>query len=256
MKKGSSIEWTEVTWNPTTGCNKVSEGCKNCYAERWAFMQHKRGINQYSEGFKFRLAENRLRDPLSWKHPRVVFVNSMSDLFHEQMPLEYLQAVFEIMNLSPQHTYQILTKRIEAVIELMHHVTWSSNIWLGVSVENNKVKDRIDLLKKTSAYVKFISFEPLLERIHNIDLSGINWVIVGGESGGGARAIEKLWVEDLRDECSTRDIPFFFKQWGSKLFNPDQYDPTIDRTHELHSKGGCLIDGKLFRQVPQHVYGT
>ncbi|MBL7882391.1 MAG: phage Gp37/Gp68 family protein [Chryseobacterium gambrini] len=246
----SNIEWTEITWNPTTGCTKVSSGCRNCYAERWANMQHKRGINQYRNGFELTLATERLNDPLKWKKPQIVFVNSMSDLFHDKVETDYIKKVFSMMNSTPKHTYQILTKRIERVKELSDNISWSDNIWLGVSVESNDFVQRIEILKKTSAKVKFISFEPLLGDIRYDDFRDIDWVLVGGESGGKARRVEKEWIISLRDNCKKNNVAFFFKQWGKRIFNPNTKDPTIDKTHLFYAKGGCMIDNKIYREYP------
>ena len=251
MAGNSNIEWTEVTWNPTTGCTKVSAGCKNCYAENWATMQQARGIIQYKKGFKLNLAPKRLNDPFRWRNPKVVFVNSMSDLFHEDIDTEYIKQVFRVMNETPSNTYQILTKRIERVIKLKKEFNWTRNIWLGVSVENNIVKNRITNLKKIPAAVRFISFEPLIEKINNLNLSGINWVIVGGESGYRARKINYEWVIDIKQKCAFMSIPFFFKQWGNRKSNPDIDDPTLNRTHKYHSRGGCMINKKICRAIPR-----
>lgn len=246
----SNIEWTEVTWNPTTGCTKVSTGCKNCYAERWANMQHKRGINQYRNGFDLTLAVERLNDPLKWKKPQIVFVNSMSDLFHDKVETDYIKKVFSVMNNTPQHTYQILTKRIERVKDLSDSIFWSDNIWLGVSVENNDFVERIEILKKTLAKVKFISFEPLLSEIKYNDFTDIDWVLVGGESGGKARKVEKEWIKSIIDNCKRQNTAFFFKQWGKRVFNPNPKDPTIDKKHPFYAKGGCMVDDKIYREYP------
>ncbi|MBG0506509.1 phage Gp37/Gp68 family protein [Elizabethkingia anophelis] len=246
----SNIEWTEITWNPTTGCTKVSTGCKNCYAERWANMQHKRGINQYRNGFELTLATERLNDPLKWKKPQIVFVNSMSDLFHDKVETEYIKKVFSVMNSTPQHTYQILTKRIERVKDLSDNIFWSDNIWLGVSVENNEFVERIEILKTTPAKIKFISFEPLLGDIKYDDFTSIDWVLVGGESGGKARKVEKEWIISIRNNCKRHNTAFFFKQWGKRIFNPNQKDPTIDKNHTFHAKGGCMIDNEIYREYP------
>lgn len=252
MANKSKIEWTEVTWNPSTGCKKISAGCKYCYAENWAKMLQKRGINQYSEGFQFRLAPNRLSLPYKWKTPKIVFVNSMSDLFYEDMPLRYLKEIFNVMNQTPQHIYQILTKRIENLEFYASKLKWTDNIWLGVSVENNKTAFRIDTLKETPAKLKFISFEPLLENITRINLEGIDWVIVGGESGGKARIMDLNWVRNIQNYCRDLNIPFFFKQWGKREFNPDVNDPTLKNTHSLYARGGCMIDRKIFREFPKN----
>lgn len=246
----SNIEWTEVTWNPTTGCTKVSSGCKNCYAERWSNMQQKRGINQYRNGFELTLAAERLKDPLKWRKPRVVFVNSMSDLFHDEVEDDYIEKVFRTMNEAPKHTFQILTKRIERVKHFQASLNWSDNIWLGVSVENNDFVHRIDELKTTPAKVKFISFEPLLCDISYEDYSGVDWVLVGGESGGKARKIEMTWILSIKNNCKREQIPFFFKQWGKREFNPDLFDPTLDKLHPFYSKGGCMINQTIYREYP------
>ena len=252
MGQQSHIEWTQLTWNPTIGCNKISEGCRNCYAETWAFMQQQRGVITYKSGFNFAIVEERLTAPFGWKSPKLVFVNSMSDLFHEKMPFEYLQSIFGIMNSTPQHTYQILTKRIDNLLEVQSTLKWGKNIWLGVSVENNKSVGRIASLRKTHAHIKFVSFEPLLEKIKSVSLRGIDWVIVGGESGGSARPIHKDWVLSLKDVCTLNSIPFFFKQWGKRSCNPDRNDPTMKRGHSLFSKGGCMLNGEIFRELPKY----
>ena len=250
MSGKSNIEWTQITWNPSTGCNKISEGCKYCYAESWAKMQQKRGILQYVNGFEFQIAPNRLNDPLKWKTSKLVFVNSMSDLFHENMPNDYLLKLFEVMNATPQHTYQILTKRIENAIRISKLFNWSDNIWLGVTVENTAHKNRIDLLRQIPAKLKFVSFEPLLENIIPLNLVDINWVIVGGESGANARPIRKKWAVAIKSECEKTNTPFFFKQWGKTEFNPDRNDPTIKKDNPNYSRGGCLIDKRIFREFP------
>lgn len=250
MAGRSNIEWTEVTWNPTIGCSKVSEGCKYCYAEKWAYMQQKRGLQDYENGFRFQLMEDRINQPYTWKKPKIVFVNSMSDIFHEEISLEYLKKIFQVMNSTPQHTYQLLTKRTERLKELHSFLEWGKNIWMGVSVESNRYLGRIDVLRQTPAKIKFISFEPLLEQITSLNLSKIDWVIVGGESGGKARPIKTEWVVAIKESCKSSSTPFFFKQWGKTLFNPDQNDPTIKKDHKNHSRGGCLINGQIFRELP------
>ncbi|MCG8372709.1 MAG: phage Gp37/Gp68 family protein [Balneolales bacterium] len=256
MAGKSKIEWTEATWNPTTGCSKVSAGCKNCYAENWAHMQQKRGITQYEKGFQFSLATSRSKDPLRWKESKLVFVNSMSDLFHEQIPLNYLIELFETMEQSARHTYQILTKRPENALKWLKHYNWPVNVWLGVSVESKKTSHRLDTLRKIPAKTRFVSFEPLLEDVVPLDLSELDWIIVGGESGGQARHIEKRWVTRIQDQCKEQNIPFFFKQWGKRAFNPNNNDPTLNKSHEHHARGGCLIDNKLIREFPKAMYGT
>ena len=210
----STIEWTEMTWNPTTGCDKVSAGCKYCYAEVMTKRLHAMGIEKYKDGFKVRLHEDALHIPYTWKQSKVVFVNSMSDLFHPEVPLEFIQKVFEVMNNTPQHTYQVLTKRAERLFELHHQLNWTNNIWMGVSVENEKVKNRIDFLRETNAKTKFLSCEPLIGPLSNMNLTNIDWVIVGGESGRKSRPMEELWVWDIKDQCREQEVSFFFKQWG------------------------------------------
>lgn len=210
----SSIEWTEMTWNPTTGCDKVSAGCKFCYAEVMTKRLHAMGIEKYKDGFNVRTHEDALHIPYIWKQSKVVFVNSMSDLFHPEVPLEFIQRVFEVMNNTPQHTYQVLTKRAERLFELHEKLNWTNNIWMGVSVENDKVKNRIDFLRQTNAKTKFLSCEPLIGSLPNMDLSNIDWVIVGGESGRKARRMDELWVWDIKDQCREQEVAFFFKQWG------------------------------------------
>ncbi|WP_419700068.1 DUF5131 family protein [Mucilaginibacter sp. NFX135] len=246
----SHIEWTEVTWNPTTGCSKVSSGCRNCYAERWANMQYKRGIAQYRNNFELTLSPSRLTDPLSWKKPQLVFVNSMSDLFHEAVPDSYISAVFVIMNQATQHTFQVLTKRIERVQLLANQLNWSANIWLGVSVENSEFIYRAERLKLIPAKKKFISFEPLIAPIADFNYEKIDWVLVGGESGGSARKIEKDWVLAIQQDCQNAQVPFFFKQWGKRQFNPDINDPSLHKSHPFYAKGGCMINNQIYRAYP------
>lgn len=210
----SSIEWTEMTWNPTTGCTKVSAGCKYCYAEVMARRLHAMGIEKYKNNFKLSIHEDAIDIPYSWNKPKVVFVNSMSDLFHKDVPLSFIQRVFEVMNNTPRHTYQILTKRAERLYELHDKLNWTINIWMGVSVENEKVKDRIDFLRETDAKVKFLSCEPLIGPLHSLILDNIHWAIVGGESGRKARPMKESWVWDIRQQCADQGVAFFFKQWG------------------------------------------
>jgi protein gp37 len=210
----SSIEWTEMTWNPTTGCDKVSAGCKFCYAEVMARRLHAMGIEKYKDGFELRLHEDALYVPYEWKKPKVVFVNSMSDLFHKDVPLLFIKKVFKVMNDTPMHTYQVLTKRAERLYELHDKLNWTTNIWMGVSVENEKVKERIDFLRETNAKVKFLSCEPLIGPLTSLNLEGIHWVIVGGESGRKARPMKESWVWDIRQQCADQGVAFFFKQWG------------------------------------------
>lgn len=212
----SSIEWTESTWNPTTGCTKISEGCKHCYAERMAFRLYAMGQEKYSKAFQLRLHPDLLEEPKKWKNGRTVFVNSMSDLFHEQIPLEFIQKVFQTMNECPQHTFQVLTKRAQKLFEYDRELPWAKNIWMGVTVESKLHINRIDALRNSGAYVKFLSLEPLLTELPPLNLSGIDWAIVGGESGPGARPMKEEWVLDIKQMCKEQNVAFFFKQWGGK----------------------------------------
>ncbi len=228
----SSIEWTEMTWNPTTGCTKVSAGCKFCYAEVMTRRLQGMGQEKYKDGFKIvRTHEDTLLIPYTWKHSKVVFVNSMSDLFHKDVPLEFIKRVFIVMNENPQHVFQILTKRAERVFEVHKELKWTHNIWMGVSVENEKVKDRIDYLRKTKAKTKFLSCEPLIGPLPKLNLKKISWVIVGGESGRKPRPMDPDWVLDIQQQCKTAGVAFFFKQWGGtnkkaagRLLNGRTYD--------------------------------
>jgi len=246
----SNIEWTELTWNPVTGCNKISPGCKNCYAEVMTRRLKSMGIEKYSEGFKIRTHPDTLTTPFTWKKSKVVFVNSMSDLFHPEVTLDYIKAVFAVMNQTPQHTYQVLTKRSERLLEVANELNWTENIWMGVSVENEEYSYRINELGRTPAKIKFLSIEPLIGAVKTVDLRNINWVIVGGESGHKARPLKKEWVDDIKIKCEEYKVPFFFKQWGKPKFNVNQNDPTIDAKHPDHAKGGCQLDGQIYRQVP------
>jgi len=210
----SSIEWTEMTWNPTTGCTKISAGCKFCYAEVMTKRLMAMGIDKYKDGFQVRTHEDSLMTPFEWKKPKVVFVNSMSDLFHPEVPIEFIKKVFHVMNSTPQHTYQVLTKRGDRLLKIHHELTWTDNIWMGVSVEDERVTSRIDFLRKTNAKVKFLSCEPLIGPLMNLNLTGIDWVIVGGESGRKARRMDEWWVWDIKQQCQEQEVLFFFKQWG------------------------------------------
>jgi protein gp37 len=214
MATNTPIEWTDATWNPVTGCDKISPGCKHCYAERMAKrLQAARNPN-YTNGFALALQPQMLTRPLEWKKAKNIFVNSMSDLFHDDVPLEYIQRVFDVMNKADWHQYQVLTKRAERLEALSPFLNWSPHIWMGVSVESEKYLYRIDHLRKTGAHVKFLSLEPLLGPLPSIDLRGIDWAILGGESGPGARPMEKEWVTDIRDQLVRNGVRFFFKQWG------------------------------------------
>lgn len=210
----SKIEWTHATWNPITGCTKISLGCKHCYAERMAGRLQAMGQPNYAYGFKLRVHPHMLEKPLHWKKPRLIFVNSMSDLFHEEVPTEFIGQVFSVMRRASWHQFQVLTKRSERLVELDSQILFPSNVWLGVSVENKNYIYRIDDLRQTRAAVKFLSLEPLLGPLSNLNLFQIDWVIVGGESGPGARLMHEDWVTEIRDQCLAANVPFFFKQWG------------------------------------------
>ncbi len=238
MAGSSTIEWTQITWNPVTGCSKISSGCKNCYAERMARRLHLMRSKRYINEFRVTLHEDLLDFPKKLRAPKQIFVNSMSDLFHEDVPLEFIQKVFKTMNECRQHVFQVLTKRSRRLAELAGKLTWSDNIWIGVTVEDNANKGRIADLRTVPAKVRFISFEPLLSKIKNPDLTGISWVIVGGESGPGARPIEKEWVEDLQKDARQFNIPFFFKQWGG--------------TNK--KKSGKLLNGQIFQESPSFMH--
>ncbi len=233
----SKIEWTESTWNPLTGCNKISPGCKHCYAERMAKRLHAMGQPNYANGFKLTMHPQALEKPLEWKTPQVIFVNSMSDLFHKDVPLEFVQSVFDVMKRAHWHQFQVLTKRSERLMELSPQLEWTDNIWMGVSVENADYTFRIDHLRKTGAKIKFLSVEPLLGPIPKMNLKGINWVIVGGESGPGARPLEREWVVDIKNQCIRAKVPFFFKQWGGVQ----------------KKKAGRLLDGRTWDQMPKKI---
>jgi protein gp37 len=214
MATNSHIEWTDATWNPVTGCSKISPGCKFCYAERLAKRLKAMGQANYRNGFELTLHPRMLELPLHWKKPKRIFVNSMSDLFHEDVPLSYIQKVFAIMGQARWHQYQVLTKRSDRLLELSTMLQWAPQIWMGVSVENYKYLHRIDDLRRTEAHVKFLSLEPLLGPLRELELRGIDWVIAGGESGPGARRVDSAWVTSIRDQCEQAAVPFFFKQWG------------------------------------------
>ncbi|MEO6668704.1 MAG: phage Gp37/Gp68 family protein [Ferruginibacter sp.] len=210
------MEWTEMTWNPTTGCNKISAGCKYCYAEVMTRRLEAMGIEKYKDGFKVRIHDDSLQTPYSWKKPKVVFVNSMSDLFHPKVPLDFIRKVFFVMNDTPQHTYQVLTKRADRLFEFHEQLTWTDNIWMGVSVEDERVIERIDFLRETNAKTKFLSCEPLIGPLKKMNLAKIDWVIVGGESGRTPRPMNAEWVLDIQKQCTKNKVAFFFKQWGGK----------------------------------------
>jgi protein gp37 len=234
MAHGSGIEWTESTWNPVTGCTKISPGCKHCYAERMAERLQAMGQENYWNGFQLTMQPHMLELPLRWKKPQTIFVNSMSDLFHQDVPLEYVQRVFEVMRRADWHRFQVLTKRADRVAELDPKLKWAPNIWMGVSVESDDYRPRIDRLRGTGALLKFLSLEPLLGPLHDLDLRGIDWVIVGGESGPNARPMDPAWATDLRDQCRRANVPFFFKQWGGKN----------------KKDAGRVLEGRTWDQMP------
>jgi len=233
----SGIEWTESTWNPLTGCTKISPGCKYCYAERMAKRLKAMGQPNYVNGFNLTMHEHVLEKPLEWKSPQVIFVNSMSDLFHKDVPFEFIQRVFDVMNRAHWHQFQVLTKRSDRLVELSSDLEWADNIWMGVSVENKDYVYRIDDLRKTKAKTKFLSIEPLLGPLPIMNLKGIDWVIVGGESGPGARRLEREWVIDVQDQCLKAKVPFFFKQWGGVQ----------------KKKAGRMLEGRTWDDMPANI---
>jgi protein gp37 len=251
MGQKSAIEWTESTWNPLTGCTKISPGCKNCYAERMAHRLQAMGQRNYVNGFTLTIHEHVLALPLRWRAPQRIFVNSMSDMFHEDVPAEFILKAFDVMQKAEWHNFQVLTKRAARLAELDSQLTWSQNIWMGVSVESQAYTDRIQHLRGTRAAVKFLSLEPLLGPLEGLCLEGIDWVIVGGESGPGAREMKAEWVTSIRDQCGAASVPFFFKQWGKSTFNPDENDPTMAKGHPQHAKGGCQLEGAVHRAIPK-----
>jgi protein gp37 len=234
MSKLSTIEWTNSTWNPITGCSKVSLGCKHCYAERLANRLHAMKQRRYQNGFSVTMHWDLLKEPLLWKKPQMIFVNSMSDLFHEQVEEKFIKAVFSTIEKAHWHTFQILTKRTKRLRDLAYRLYWPENLWMGVSIENEKYLYRIQDLLMTPAAIKFLSVEPLLGRIKNLPVKGIDWVIVGGESGPLARSMDLAWVREIRDSCKANGLPFFFKQWGGTRKTPDTR----------------LLDGKIWNEYP------
>lgn len=214
MAINSAIEWTESTWNPITGCTKISSGCKHCYAERMAVRLKAMGQPNYVNGFELTIHEYALELPLRWKKPQTIFVNSMSDLFHKDVPTDFILQVFDVMHRARWHRYQILTKRSDRLLELDSYLTWEPHIWMGVSVENKDYIFRMDHLRQTHALIKFLSLEPLLGPLQRLNLKDIDWAIVGGESGQQARPMDASWVVDIRNQCQRAKVPFFFKQWG------------------------------------------
>jgi protein gp37 len=229
MADHSAIEWTEATWNPVTGCTKISPGCKHCYAERLAHRLQAMGSDNYRNGFALTLQPQMLERPLHWRRPRLIFVNSMSDLFHKDVPIDYIQQVFDVMRRASWHQFQVLTKRAERLEQLAREIDWPKNVWMGVSVENSDYQFRIDHLRRIGAHLKFLSLEPLLGPLTKLDLAGIDWVIVGGESGPKARPMNESWVIEIRDQCLSAGVPFFFKQWGG-VFKKKTGRLLVDRT--------------------------
>lgn len=246
MADRSGIEWTELTWNPTTGCDKMSIGCDNCYALKLAKRLQAMGQAKYQNdgdprtsgpGFALTIHEDTLAAPYRWKSPRLIFVNSMSDLFHPDVPLHFICRVFEVMAETPQHTYQVLTKRSKRLASVAREFCWPANVWMGVSVETDRYTFRLEHLRSVDAAVRFVSAEPLLGPLPNLDLSSIDWLIAGGESGPGARPMDKAWVRDLRDQCRAAGVPFFFKQWGGAT----------------SKAGGRELDGAYYNEMPVAV---
>lgn len=237
MGTNSPIEWTDATWNPVTGCTKISPGCKHCYAERMAGRLRLMGQRNYVNGFELTLQPHMLELPLKLKTPKRIFVNSMSDLFHVDVPVSFIEDVFSVMKRAPWHQYQVLTKRSERLRELSPQLEWTPQIWMGVSVENDDYVGRIDDLRTTGARVKFLSLEPLLGPLRELNLTGIDWVIVGGESGPGARPVDPAWVMQIRDQCVSADVAFFFKQWGGMQ----------------KKKAGRELEGRTWDEMPRLV---
>lgn len=230
----SSIEWTEMTWNPTTGCTKVTAGCKFCYAEVMAKRLKAMGIDKYKHGFQLAIHEDALGVPYSWPGEKMVFVNSMSDLFHKDVPLSFIKKVFKVMNDNPQHTFQVLTKRADLLLQYNEELNWTPNIWMGVSIEDERVLSRVDFLIQTDAYVKFLSCEPLIGPLPSLELTGIDWVIVGGESGRKPRPMSESWVIEIQEKCQESRVAFFFKQWGG--------------TNK--KKAGRTLNGRIYSEMP------
>jgi len=234
MAGKSKIEWTHATWNPVTGCTKISPGCEHCYAERLAHRLQAMRHPAYADGFRLTLHEEYLQIPLTWRRPRLIFVNSMSDLFHEEVPLEFIQRVFDVMQQAGWHQFQVLTKRSRRLRDLASELSWPPNVWMGVSIEDDRYVFRADDLRQTPAQIKFLSLEPLIGPVPSLSIEGIDWVIVGGESGPGARPMEETWVTDIRDRCLAAGVPFFFKQWGG--FNK--------------KRAGRLLQGRTWDELP------
>lgn len=234
MADKSAIEWTESTWNPVTGCSKVSPGCAHCYAETFAERWRGTPRHPYEQGFDLRLWPSRLEQPLTWKRPRTIFVNSMSDVFHEDIPFDFIASIFDVMRRADWHVFQILTKRHERLAELAGDLPWPPNVWMGVTIENRRFVHRADVLREVPAAVRFISAEPLLGPLEGLDLTEIDWLIAGGESGPRHRPVKSDWLRDLRDRCAEEDVAFFFKQWGG--IRP--------------KSGGRSLDGRTWDEMP------
>ncbi len=228
-----------MTWNPTTGCDKISSGCKFCYAEIMSRRLYAMGVKKYENNFKITIHEDELQKPYEWRKPKIVFVNSMSDLFHKSVPIQFIQRVFKVMNENPKHIFQVLTKRADilASYDKKGILSWSDNIWMGVSVESKTFSNRIELLRKTNAKIKFLSCEPLIGPLENLNLSEIDWVIVGGESGRRPRRMNREWVIDIKAQCEENNVSFFFKQWGG--------------TNK--KKAGRLLEGKIYSEMPGEI---
>lgn len=234
MSDNSKIEWTECTWNPVTGCTKISAGCQNCYAEKLAIRLHAMGVKNYKNKFEVTTHDNALDIPKKWKKSKIIFVNSMSDLFHEDIPFDFIKSVFSVMNECKQHTFQILTKRSENMLKLSKYLDWTDNIWMGVTVENNSCIHRINDLININSKIKFVSFEPLLTPLPNLKLKGIDWAIVGGESGPNAREIKEEWIIEIKEKCFSTGTKFFFKQWGG-----------VNK-----KKAGRVLEGRQWNEIP------
>ena len=234
MTTAHKINWTSSTWNPVTGCSRVSEGCQHCYAERMAKRLQAMGVKKYRNGFEVTPHLDALDEPLRWRKPRIIFVNSMSDLFHEKIPLDYIRKIFDVIWAADRHVFQVLTKRAERMAELAHRLDWPPNLWMGVTVEAQRYTGRIDLLREIPAPVRWLSMEPLLTAVPELDLTDINWVVVGGESGPGARSMKREWVYQIRSACRRQKAAFFFKQWGG-----------VNK-----KKTGRLLDNQLYNEMP------
>lgn len=230
----SHIEWTELTWNPSTGCTRISDGCRHCYAEILSKRLQAMGLAKYENGFKVTIHPETLSLPYEWKKGKMIFVNSMSDLFHHDIPFSFIESVFKVMNENPQHIFQVLTKRSDRLLEVSGSLNWTPNIWMGVSVENEKVMNRIEHLRQVPAIIRFLSAEPLIGPLPNLDLTGISWVIAGGESGPGARQMEESWAIDIRNACQEQKVSFFFKQWGGVR----------------KKRNGRILEGRTWDQFP------